>query len=106
MELRAFKDLALEHGFSPLVVTIPGRIQVQKKFPDSLFPRRVLEICRRVALPAVDVHGAFVRSLDRRIDPYLPWDNHLSAAGHGLVAAAIMGEFLKRPDEFAVMKVD
>ena len=88
-ELMAFRQLANEHSFTPLVVTIPARLQVQQEFPDSPFPQRVLQTCERIGLPAINVHGSLVDSLEGGHDPYLPWDNHLSDHGHSLVAAAI-----------------
>lgn len=94
-DLGTFARLSREHGFVPLIVTLPARVQIQKSFPKSLYPKRVIELAQRHGLTAVSVERDFHESLARGADPYLPWDNHLSAKGHALVAAAI-AEQLRR----------
>ncbi len=88
-ELREFYRLAETHPFRPLVVTIPSRHQVVHDFPNSSYPARVLTACQELGLPAIDVLSRFKSSLAEGLDPYLPWDNHLSEVGHRLVAEAI-----------------
>jgi len=88
-ELAAFSQLSLEHDFFPVVVAVPARIQVQKEFPMSLYPKRLLMIAERQGLENLDLVASFRESLARGVDPYLPWDNHLSSDGHALVAATI-----------------
>ncbi|RMD81303.1 MAG: hypothetical protein D6815_12135, partial [Candidatus Dadabacteria bacterium] len=88
-ELASFRRLAESEGFVPIVVTIPARIQVQQNLFSGPFPRRVLEICRRLGVRAVDTSPLLVRSLEEGADPYLPWDNHLSEIGHRIVAARL-----------------
>jgi lysophospholipase L1-like esterase len=96
-ELAAFSQLAREHGFLPVVVAIPGRIQVQKEFPRSLFPNRLLMLARQEGLESLDVLASFRESFNRGVDPYLPWDNHLSSDGHALVARAIFKRLMELP---------
>jgi lysophospholipase L1-like esterase len=88
-ELSAFRELSIEHDFFPMVVAVPARVQIQNEFPDSLYPKRVFALARREGLENLDFIDRFRESLARGVDPYLPWDNHLSADGHALVAGAI-----------------
>jgi len=92
-ELKTFQKLSEEYGFRPLVVTIPARIQVQRTFPDSRFPARVLEICSDLKLPVESVHKPFIASLKKGADPYLDWDDHMSETGHRIVAEVIGQHF-------------
>ena len=94
-ELDAFTQLSREHGFFPMVVAIPARIQLQKEFPRSLYPQRLLMLAERGGLESLDLLASFRESLNRGVDPYLPWDNHLSSDGHRLVAAAIFRRLLE-----------
>ena len=94
-ELAAFTQLSREHRFFPMVVAIPARIQVQKEFPRSLYPQRLLMLTQRGGIESLDLIASFRESLDRGVDPYLPWDNHLSSDGHKLVAAAIFRRLLE-----------
>lgn len=88
-DLQAFQQLSIEHGFQPVVVTIPSRVQVQQEFPESRFPSRALEFCDEFGIPAIDLHKHFVESFTAGEDPYLPWDNHMNPLGHRLVAEAL-----------------
>ena len=88
-ELLSFKRLAEKHRFQAIVVTIPARLQVKEKLPNSLYPSRILKMCDELELPAISVLDDFTASLAEGVDPYLPWDNHLSPDGHRLVARAI-----------------
>jgi lysophospholipase L1-like esterase len=90
-EIAAFKELSTQHGFFPMVIAVPARVQIQKAFPASLYPKRVLEIAQGEGLESVDFVERFRESLSRGVDPYLPWDNHLSVEGHALVASGIVG---------------
>ncbi|QEG01066.1 GDSL-like Lipase/Acylhydrolase [Stieleria maiorica] len=91
-DLATFSAMAQEYQFRPLVVTIPGRVQVEQSFPEARFPSRVLNLCDQSDLPAVNVLPAFVDSLQRDVDPYLAWDNHMSAVGHRIVAETLDSE--------------
>ncbi len=93
-ELATFKRLALESDAFPMVVAVPARIQVQKEFPSSLYPKRVLTLARHEGMESVDLVATFQESLKRGVDPYLPWDNHLSAPGHALVAESIANRLM------------
>lgn len=91
-ELVAFRDLARVHRFAPIVVFVPVRRQIQQDLPESLYPRRLADFARGLGLPVIDPAGAFKESLRSGVDPYLPWDDHMSVAGHRLVAEAIARE--------------
>jgi len=92
-ELKTFQQLSEENEFRPLVVTIPARMQVQRSFPDSRFPARILEICEDLQLPVENVHELFIASLKNEADPYLDWDDHMSKIGHRIVAEVIAQHF-------------
>jgi lysophospholipase L1-like esterase len=94
-ELAAFKQLARDHDVFPMVVAVPARIQIQKDFPSSLYPKRVLMLAQSEGLNSVDLVATFRQSLEGGVDPYLPWDNHLSAAGHSLVAKSIINRLIE-----------
>lgn len=88
-ELATFAQLAEEHGFTPVVLFIPVRQQVQRDLPQSLYPGRLADHARRLGLTVVDPIPIFKASLREGHDPYLPWDDHLSVTGHRLVAEAL-----------------
>ena len=100
-DLTTFKSLAENYNFVPLVITIPQRIQVAEDFPESLYPQKILQMCEKLNLRAVDLLPIFKDSLKNGNDPYLRWDNHLSPSGHTLVAQEIADQ-IKRimPDNF------
>ncbi len=88
-EIGALRELSDAHGFFPLLVAIPARIQIQRTFPNSLYPKRVYALAQQHGIDTVDLVAAFRSSLQRGDDPYLPWNNHLSGHGHALVANAL-----------------
>lgn len=91
-EFVTFKDLAGKHRFTPIVVFVPVRQQVTNDLPMSLYPRRLVEHARRIGIVTIDPTERFKEALRRGSDPYLPWDDHLSVAGHRIVAQAIAAE--------------
>lgn len=111
-ELAALARLAKEHGFFPLVVTLPARFQFSDRQPKSNYPGEVLAIAERHGLATLDVQPVLAQSLAGGVDVYLPWDNHFNAVGNRLVAAAVCDtldelEKIKRlPGEPAADPVD
>jgi lysophospholipase L1-like esterase len=99
-EFAAFRRLSVEHGFLPVIVAVPARLQIEQQFPASLYPRRVLELAEREGIENLDFIDQFRTSLGRGVDPYLPWDNHLSADGHALVAEAISARLVALRPQF------
>lgn len=95
-ELEAFASETANAGFQPIVIVIPAARQVVEDLPASLYPRRVLDICRRLQLPAVSVLERFKASYGAGEDPYLPWDGHLSQVGHRIVAEMTLDEIVRR----------
>jgi lysophospholipase L1-like esterase len=96
-ELVTFRELSGTYGFRPLVVFVPARAQVQTDFPQSAYPRRLVEHSRRNGLVAIDPTEAFKRELRAGNDPYLPWDDHMSPTGHRLIAEALVGQIQQHP---------
>ena len=89
-DLETLLAISRLRGFEALVVAIPARSQFTQADPGGPAPRRLLEAADRIGLPHVDLLDPFQASLDRGVDPYLPWDDHLSAAGHRIVAERIV----------------
>jgi lysophospholipase L1-like esterase len=89
-DLMTFRELADMYGFQPYVIFVPARRQVRDEMPESLYPRRFVEHSQRQGLVAIDPIEAFKRELRTGRDPYLPWDDHMSATGHRLVAEALL----------------
>ena len=85
-ELAAFAQLARQYGFQPLVLAIPSRSQVGGNDPGADYPAKLHGLCEQLGLPSVDFIAEFKESLAEGRDPYLRWDNHMSAVGHQLVA--------------------
>jgi lysophospholipase L1-like esterase len=80
-------EMSSTHGFTALVVAIPGRAQVVADYPNSAYPRRALEICESLGLPAIDICPSFKAAVSEGQDPYQgAWGNHLSDVGHRIVA--------------------
>jgi lysophospholipase L1-like esterase len=88
-ELRELVRLSRQHRFRLVVVALPPRELATRSYPRSLYPRRLLEICQAEGIECVDLLPPFRESVARGTDPYLEWDNHLSEAGHRLVATAL-----------------
>jgi len=97
-DLVTFRQLADAYEFQLYVVFVPARPQVQQEMPNSAYPRRLVEHSRRQGLVAIDPMEAFKRELRAGRDPYLPWDDHMSAAGHRLVAEAILEQLREHDD--------
>jgi lysophospholipase L1-like esterase len=89
-DLVTFRQLADSYGFRPYVVFVPARRQVRSEMPNSLYPRRLVEHAQKHGLVAIAPIDAFKRELQAGRDPYLPWDDHMSATGHRIVAEAIV----------------
>lgn len=87
-----FRQLADTYEFQPYVMFVPARRQVRQDMPESAYPRRLVEHSRRQGLIAIDPIDAFKRELHAGRDPYLPWDDHMSATGHRLVAEALLDQ--------------
>jgi lysophospholipase L1-like esterase len=91
-DLATFRQLADMYGFEPYVVFLPSRRQVRNDMPKSAYPRRFVEYARAHGLVAIDPIDAFKQELRAGRDPYLPWDDHMSATGHRLVAEALLAQ--------------
>ena len=89
-DLETFRELADASGFRPYVVFVPARPQVRREMPQSLYPGRLVEHAKKRGLVAIAPIEAFKQELRAGRDPYLPWDDHMSATGHRLVAEAIL----------------
>ncbi len=96
-ELAGFAAETAARGYDRVVVVIPARRQVMEDYPNSLYPKRVLDTCARLGVPAVSVLDQFKSSLRAGEDPYLPWDGHLSETGHRIVAEALRAEIVRTP---------
>jgi lysophospholipase L1-like esterase len=94
-ELATFRDMAQAHRFKPIVLFVPVRRQIEGDYARSLYPGRLVEHCRRLGMPTIDATQMFKESLRAGVDPFLPWDDHMSVAGHRLFAETIM-EQLRR----------
>jgi lysophospholipase L1-like esterase len=91
-ELVTFKELSLTHQFRPIVVFVPVRRQIAEDLPASVYPARLADYARGLGIETIDPTDTFKQSLRAGSDPYLPWDDHMSVAGHRIVAEAIARE--------------
>jgi lysophospholipase L1-like esterase len=98
-DLTAFRMLADTYGFRPLVVFVPARRQVTRDMPRSVYPSRLVAHAEKQGLATVSPIAAFKRELGAGHDPYLPWDDHMSAVGHRLVAEAILEQLRQNAHE-------
>jgi HEAT repeat protein/lysophospholipase L1-like esterase len=86
-EIRLLRDAVRSDGAQLALLLFPFRLQIEADAPPPVVQRRIVEFCRREAIPCLDLLPAL-----RRFGPsaFVDYD-HLSAAGARMVADEIAG---------------
>ena len=84
------KDLATEHGFTPVIVAFPIPTAMSQPFPDARYIQELQAICDTHGIPVLDLEPAFRSEYDGHESLYIPYDaDHPNARGHDVAAAAL-----------------
>jgi lysophospholipase L1-like esterase len=83
---------ALANGrFVAGVVALPCREQVMGQYPNARYQTRIREMAERTGLLMIDPLPALIASHQKPADLFIAYDrNHPSAAGHAIIAQALL----------------
>lgn len=96
---RALADavtLSREHDFRLFLAAFPIPGQILEDHPAALYPRRILEICDELSIPALDLLPVFRDGAAHPEDLFIRWDGHPTPLAHALAAEAIADTLLAR----------
>ncbi|MGH7263546.1 MAG: SGNH/GDSL hydrolase family protein [Candidatus Rokuibacteriota bacterium] len=88
-------ELAREHRFELLVVLFPLPNQLIRTYPDSMYPRRVVEIASRYGIPTLDLMPAFEQEFRGLGSLFIEWDGHPNPRGYAIAAREIRDHMLR-----------
>jgi lysophospholipase L1-like esterase len=87
------------HRFVAGVIALPCREQVMGQYPNARYQTRIREIAERTGLLMVDPLPALIASHQKPADLFIAYDrNHPSAAGHEIIARALLDGLASRRD--------
>jgi lysophospholipase L1-like esterase len=93
-ELAGLREMAQAHGFAVGVVVLPPREQVVGLYPHARYQDRVRSIAEPLGFFVIDPLPSLATSPSDKQSLFIPYDrNHPSAAGHRLIAQAIVEYF-------------
>lgn len=93
--LREFKELSLLHGFKPLLMIIPTHQEMLEKNLNVSYVPYLQKIGSEIGINPIVVLNELRKSA-KDLNAYLiPYDFHLSAAGHQFLAQLLTGEIFK-----------
>jgi lysophospholipase L1-like esterase len=94
IQLEDLRASAVEFGFSAGIVVLPPREQVLGQYSGSDYQKRIRGLADDLRLFVVDPLPALVARSNEKPSLFIPYDrNHPSAAGHHLIAKAIVDYF-------------
>ena len=86
------------------VVALPCREQVMGEFPNARYQTRIREIAERSGLLMIDPLPALIASHRKPADLFIAYDrNHPSAAGHEIIARALLDALASHRDLLAAI---
>jgi hypothetical protein len=93
IEMQQIKKLAEEAGARTGIVVLPSRQQVSGEFPNAQIQPKVRDIADRLEMFIIDPLPYLRAKRDEVESLFIPYDrHHPSAAGHRLIADAIVDE--------------
>lgn len=82
-------EMADRHRFRLLLLIFPDAIQMQDRYADIPYQRRLKEMADRRGIPYIDLRPEFRRSGYTNVWPFVPYDHvHPNNVGHHLAARA------------------
>ena len=98
-QLEALKTSAADGGFAAGIVVLPPREQVFGLYPDSEYQKRIGRVAGQLGLFVIDPLPFLKARPSSKGTLFIPYDrNHPSAAGHRVIAQAIMEYFNQHQD--------
>jgi lysophospholipase L1-like esterase len=99
VQLEKLQASAERSGFVAGIIVLPPREQVLGLYPDSEYQKRINQVAAHVGLFVIDPLPALKARAGNKGSLFIPYDrNHPSAAGHRLIAQAIMEYFNQHQD--------
>jgi hypothetical protein len=99
VQLERLGASAANLGYAAGVVVLPPREQVLGLYPDSEYQKRIARAAEHVGLFVIDPLPALKARAGNKGPLFIPYDrNHPSAAGHRVIAQAIMEYFSQHQD--------
>lgn len=92
--LVAARDLAEAHRFRLIVFPIPTVMEFQKDYPDEDYRSRFLALARRLGIEHFDPTPTIIKGGGSLEDNFIPWDGHINATTHRLLAEHLAREIL------------
>ena len=98
-QLETLEASATARGFAAGIVVLPPREQVVGLYPDSEYQKRIGRIAAQLGMFVIDPLPALKARAGHAGSLFIPYDrNHPSAAGHRVIAQAIMEYFNQHQD--------
>ena len=98
-QLEALKSSAADRGFAAGIVVLPPREQVFGLYPDSEYQKRIGRVAGQLGMFVIDPLPFLKARPSSKGTLFIPYDrNHPSAAGHRVIAQAIMEYFNQHQD--------
>jgi lysophospholipase L1-like esterase len=99
VQLEKLQALAARAGFTAGLVVLPPREQVLGLYPDSEYQKRIGRVAEQMGMFVIDPLPALKARAGSNGSLFIPYDrNHPSAAGHQVIAQAIMEYFNQHQD--------
>ncbi|GEM_PF-4559855 len=92
-QLRAFREIAKQHHFKPVLLIMPTPQEIIKK-RTAPYVRYLQDQCTEIGLSSVNLQIAFESSRLKPKSFLIPYDYHLTAEGHRLVAKFLLKTLL------------
>jgi hypothetical protein len=98
-QLETLEASAAARGFAAGIVVLPPREQVIGLYPDSEYQKRIGRVAGQLGMFVIDPLPALKARAGHTGSLFIPYDrNHPSAAGHRVIAQAIMEYFNQHQD--------
>jgi lysophospholipase L1-like esterase len=90
VQLQRLRSIADREGIKVLVVAFPIPIKLDRPFPNSSYPKRLIELASSTGVPVIDLEPSFRAEYRGHESLFIPYDgDHPNAAGHAIAAKEI-----------------